>query len=431
MQVSVKTIQGLWRRISIIIPGESISKIIKKELDNTAKRVCINGFRKGKVPREIIKQRYGVSILNEVLMEVMQRSFIDVIMKEKINPIGKPNYLPGKYKIDKDFNFNIEFEVYPDIQLNALNHIKVEKPLVKITDNDVDTMLEALRQYHSTWKEGNYVTESKNRVTIDFSGLINGKEFKGSKGSDFVLVIGHNRMPSSFEKGLLGHKVGETFTIDVIFPEGYHTEELRGKKAIFTILLKRIEGRELAHLSEEFIKQFGIRDTSVDSLRAEVRKNMEREMKKAVRNHIKAQVIDGLVSATCIDVPAVLIDHEVNILRDQAQKHLINDKKQALELPHASLEEQAKQRATARLLLSEVITANNLKVDHESVKNLIKEIASTYQEPREVIKLYSKNTVLMQNVRNIVLEQQAVDFLLEKVQVTEKKINFSNFINQS
>lgn len=432
MQVSVKTTQGLGRRLSITVPAEIISQAVKKKLINTAKSVRIDGFRKGKVPRNIVEQRYGTSIRQDVLGEVMQRSFIDAIVKEKINPASRPNYLPGEYKESEDFSFAVEFEVYPDVELKALDSIEVEKPLVEVTDADVDTMLETLRKQQATWKESDRATEVEDRVTIDFTGSIDGEEFEGGKASDFVLVMGQGRTIPGFEEGLAGHKAGEEFTIDINFSEDYHAENLQGKAAKFAIVLKKVEERELPELSEEFIKRFGVADDSVDGLRAEVRKNMERELKGAVRNRIKTHVIEGLVRTNDIDVPAVLIDGEVDVLRHQAAQRFggCGYEKQALELPRELFEEQAKRRVAVSLLLGEVITANNLKADEERVKTLIEEMASAYEDPREVVEFYSKNKILMNNVRNVALEDQAVETLLAKAQVTEKATTFSELMNQ-
>lgn len=430
MQVLVETTQGLWRRLSITVPAESINQAVKKKLINTAKSVCIDGFRKGKVPRNIIEQRYGTSIRQDVLGEVMHRSFVAAIVKEKINPVSRPHYLPGEYKKGEDFSFAAEFEVYPEIELKALESIEVEKPLVEVTDADVDTMLETLRKQKATWKESDRAIELEDRVIINFTGSIDGEEFEGGKASNFVLVMGQGSMFLGFEECLAGHKVGEEFTIDVNFPEDYHADNLQGKAAKFAILLKKVEKRELPELSEEFIKRFGVTDGSVNNLRDEVRKNMERELKCAVRNRIKTQIINGLVNNNDIDLPAVLIDGEVDVLRHQAVQPFGNDEKQAVELPRELFEEQAKHRVAVALLLGEVITTNKLKAEEERVKTLIEEIASAYEDPQEVVKLYSNNKDLMNKMRNLALEDQAVEILLAKAQVTEKAITFSELINQ-
>ena len=431
MQVSVETTQGLGRRLSITVPADTIKQAVKKELINAAKSVRIDGFRKGKVPMNIVEQRYGASVRQDVLGEAMQRSFVDAIIKEKINPAGAPNYVPGEYKEGEDFTFAVEFEVYPDVELKGLENIEVEKPVVEVNDEDVDAMLDTLRKQQATWKETDRAAEAEDRVTVDFTGSIDGEEFEGGKASDFVLAMGQGRMIPGFEEGLVGHKAGEEFVIDVNFPEDYHAENLKGKAAKFAIVLKKVEERELPELTEEFIKRFGVADGSVAGLRTEVRKNMERELKGAVRNRIKSQAIDGLVSANEIDVPAALIDGEIDVLRRQAAQRFGGNEKQALELPRELFEEQAKRRVVVGLLLGEVISTNDLKADEDRVKTLIEEMASAYEDPSEVIEFYSKNKELMNNMRNVALEEQAVEALLAKAKVTEKATTFSELMNQT
>ncbi len=400
MQVSVETTQGLGRRVTITIAADSIETAVKSELVNVAKKVRIDGFRKGKVPMNIVAQRYGASVRQDVLGDLMSRNFVDAIIKEKINPAGAPNYVPGEYKVGEDFTYSVEFEVYPEVELTGLESIEVEKPVVEV------------------------------RVTIDFTGSVDGEEFEGGKATDFVLAMGQGRMIPGFEDGVKGHKAGEEFTIDVTFPEEYHAENLKGKAAKFVINLKKVEERELPELTEEFIKRFGVEDGSVAGLRAEVRKNMERELKGAVRNRVKSQAIEGLVKANDIDVPSALIDSEIDVLRRQAAQRFGGNEKQALELPRELFEEQAKRRVVVGLLLGEVIRTNELKADEERVKGLIEEMASAYEDPKEVIEFYSKNKELMDNMRNVALEEQAVEAVLAKAKVSEKATSFNELMNQ-
>ncbi|CNJ05046.1 trigger factor [Yersinia aldovae] len=431
MQVSVETTQGLGRRVTITVAADSIEKAVKSELVKAAKNVRIDGFRKGHVPMNIVEQRYGASVRQDVLGSLMQRNFVDAIIKEKINPAGAPNYVPGEYKEGEDFTYSVEFEVYPEVELKDLESIEVEKPVVEVNDADVDTMLETLRKQQATWKETDAVATAEDRATLDFTGSIDGEEFEGGKATDFVLAMGQGRMIPGFEEGVIGHKAGEEFTIDVNFPEDYHAENLKGKSAKFDIVLKKVEVRELPELTEEFIKRFGVADGSVAGLRAEVRKNMERELKGAVRNRVKTQAIDGLVSANEIDVPAALIEGEIDVLRRQAAQRFGGNEKQAAELPRELFEEQAKRRVVVGLLLGEVISQHELKADEDRVKALIEEMASAYEDPQEVIEFYSKNKELMNNMRNVALEEQAVETLLSKAKVTEKPTTFSELMNQT
>jgi len=431
MTVSVETTQGLGRRITITVPADSIESAVKKELVEVAKKVRIDGFRKGKVPANIIAQRYGASVRQDVLGELMTRNFVDAIIKEKINPAGAPNYVPGEYKEGEDFTYAVEFEVYPEVELQGLDSIEVEKPLVEVTDADVDAMLDTLRKQQANWKESDAAATAEDRATIDFSGSVDGEEFEGGKASEFVLAMGQGRMIPGFEEGIVGHKAGETFTIDVKFPEDYHAENLKGKDAKFDIVLKKVETRELPELTEEFIKRFGVEDGSIEGLRAEVRKNMDRELKGAIRNRVKTQAIDGLVKANDIDVPAALIDSEIDVLRRQAAQRFGGNEKQALELPRELFEEQAKRRVVVGLLLGEVIRTHELKADEARVNALIEEMASAYEDPQEVIEFYSKNNELMNNMRNVALEEQAVEAVLEKAKVTEKATSFQELMNQT
>ncbi|EMI5490493.1 trigger factor [Providencia stuartii] len=430
MQVSVETTQGLGRRVTITVPAADIEKAVNSELVSVAKKVRVDGFRKGKVPMNIVKQRYGASVMQDVLGDVMQRNFINAIVEQKINPAGAPSYKPEMLEDGKDFVYSVEFEVYPEIELKGLETIEVEKPVVTVKDEDLENMLETLRKQQAQWKEIAEAATADSRITINFTGSIDGEEFEGGKAEDFALVMGEGRMIPGFEDGIVGHKAGEEFDIEVNFPEDYHAENLKGKAAKFAIVLKKVEERELPEFTEEFIKRFGIADGTLEGLRAEVRKNMERELKNAVRNRIKAQVLDGLVNANEIDVPAAVVDGEIDVLRRQAAQRFGGNEQQAMELPRELFEEQAKRRVVIGLLLGEVISSNELKADEDRVKTLIEEMASAYEDPAEVIEYYSKNNELMNSVRNLALEEQAVEKVLEAAKVTEKETNFTELMNQ-
>ncbi|MGL4860141.1 MAG: trigger factor [Enterobacteriaceae bacterium] len=433
MQVSVETTQGLGRRLTITVAADQVEQAYKSELVNVAKKVRIDGFRKGKVPMHIVAQRYGASVRQDILSELMQNHFVRAIVDNKINPAGAPSYIvPEDYHPGNDFIYDVEFEVYPEITLQGLDSIEVEKPQVTVKPEDVDTMLETLRKQQATWKEAaDRAAQAEDKVILDFNGSIDGEEFEGGKAEDFSLVMGQGRMIPGFEEAIKGHKAGDEFTIDVTFPEDYHAENLKGKAAQFAAVLKSVQELELPELTPEFIKRFGIADGTVEGLRAEVQRNMERELKVAVRNRIKGQVLDGLAKANEVEVPATLVDQEIDILRQQAAQRFGASQKQALELPRELFEEQAKGRVRVGLLLGEVIRDAELKVDESRVEDLIKEMASAYEDPEEVIHFYKTNKEMHGNMRNVALEEQAIEWLLTKAKVTEKDVPFSEIMNQN
>ena len=430
MQVSVETTEGLGRRLSITIKSEDITKAVDKELINTAKKVRIDGFRKGKVPLKIVEQRYGASILQDALSDLMQRNFIDAIIQEKLNPAGAPTYIPTEYKNGEDYTFTVEFEVYPEIKIKDLDKIEVEKPVAEVVDADVETMIETLRKQQGTWKVVKKTAKEQNRVTLDFLGKVDGAEFEGGKADDFALVLGQGRMIPGFEDAIIGHKAGDEFDINVTFPEDYHAENLKGKPAVFSASLKKVEELELPELTEEVVKRFGIADGTVESLRAEVRKNMQRELNATIRNKIKTQVIDGLVKNNDIEVPSALIDREIDVLRQQALTRFGGNVKQSMDLPKELFEAEAKRRVLVGLLFSEIIESNKLKADEAKVQSLIDEIATAYEDPKEVVDYYRKDKKAMDNIRSVALEDQVVDLLLASAKITDKTCSFSELMNQ-
>ncbi len=426
---TIETTQGLERRVSITIPADSVKSAVREELKRVAKNARVDGFRKGKVPPQIIEQRFGASVRNDVLNDLLPRHFFDLMFQEKVNLAGRPTFTVDSYEEGKDLQFTATFEVYPEVKLQGLENIKVEKPTVEITEADIDKMVDVLRKQQATWAETQDAAKAEDRVTLDFSGSIDGEEFEGGKASDFVLLMGQGRMIPGFEEGIVGHKAGEQFDINVTFPAEYHSENLKGKAAKFAVTLKKVEVMVLPELTDEFVSKFGPNSKTVADLRVEIKKNMERELKNALVSRVKNQVIDGLIEQNPLEVPAAAIEQEIEVLRNQAAQRFGGNAQQAAQLPRELFEEQAKRRVQVGLLFSEVIASNELKADEARVKAMIEDIASAYEQPAEVIEYYNKNKELMNNIRNVVLEEQAVDAVLAKAQVTEKASSFDEIMN--
>lgn len=429
MQVTVETLEGLERRLNITVPAANIEDAVSAELRNIAKNRRFDGFRKGKVPMKMVAQMYGKAVRQDVLGEVMQRHFIEAIVKEKINPAGAPTFAPVANNEGEDLVFTATFEVYPEVELKGLENITVEKPTTEITDADVTEMLDTLRKQQASWTQVDEAAAEGKRVTIDFVGSIDGVEFEGGKAENFPLEMGAGRMIPGFEDGIAGKTAGMEFEIDVTFPEDYHAENLKGKAAKFAIKVSKVEAQELPELNDEFVAKFGVVEGGVDALKAEVRKNMDRELKQAIKARIKEQALEGLVKENDIDVPSALIDQEINVLRQQAAQRFGGNVEAANQLPRELFEEQAKRRVVVGLLLGEVIKAEELKADEEKVKALIEEMATAYEDPSEVIAYYEQNPQMMDNMRNVALEEQAIDAIIAKANVTEKAVSFNELMN--
>ncbi|HIF9067065.1 TPA: trigger factor [Photobacterium damselae] len=429
MQVTVETTEGLERQLTITVPAANIEDAVTAELKKIAKNRRFDGFRPGKAPLKMVAKMFGASVRQDILGEVMQRHFIEAIVKEQINPAGAPTFTPVEMAEGQDLVFKATFEVFPEIALQGLDKVVVEKPVVEVTEADVDNMIETLRKQQATWTEVDAPAVADSRVTIDFEGTIDGEAFDGGKAEGFALAMGQGRMIPGFEDGIVGKKAGEEFNIEVTFPEEYHAENLKGKAAVFTIKLSKVEAQELPELTEEFVAKFGIENGSVDALKAEVRKNMERELKQAVKGRIKEQAINGLIEQNDIAVPAALIDQEINVLRQQAAQRFGGNAQNMPELPRELFEEQAKRRVVVGLLLGEVIKSEELKADEERVKAIIAEMASAYEDPTEVVAYYEGNEQLMNNMRNIALEEQAIDAIVAKAQVSDKEVGFNDLMN--
>ena len=430
MQVSVETTQGLERRLTISVPAEQIEKVVKDNLLREAKRARIPGFRPGKVPASVIEKRYGAAIRQDVTGEIMQRNFIEAIVAEKLNPAGAPVFAPGKVE-GENFEFVATFEIYPEVTLTGLDSITVEQPKAEVNDADVDAMIETLRKQHATYAPVEREAADGDKVKMNFVGSVDGEEFDGGKADDFELQLGSNRMIPGFEAGILGHKTGEEFEIEVSFPEDYHAENLKGKAAKFVITLTEVQAANLPEVNDEFASLFGIADGGLDALKAEIRKNMTRELDQALKANVKEQVITGLLAANDITIPSALVDGEVNVLRQQAMQRFGGDAKNMPELPADLFTEQAERRVKIGLLLGEVIKTNELKAEDTRVNALIESMASAYEDPSEVVAYYNGNKELMQNMRNVALEEQAVEALLKTAKVTVKDVAFEEFMNKA
>ncbi|MBD8124021.1 MULTISPECIES: trigger factor [Pseudomonas] len=427
MQVSVENTSALERRMTIGVPAERIETEVNKRLQQTARKAKIPGFRPGKVPMSVIRQRYEDGARQEALGDLIQATFYEAVVEQKLNPAGAPSVEPKTFEKGKDLEYIATFEVFPEFSVAGFESISVERLSADVADSDLDNMLEILRKQNVSFEVVDRAAQNEDQLNIDFVGKIDGEAFAGGSATGTQLVLGSGRMIPGFEDGLVGAKAGEERVLNLTFPEDYQNLELAGKTAEFTVTVNTVSAPTLPELNETFFKQFGIKETNIEGFRTEVRKNMERELRQAIKSKVKNQVMDGLLAANPIEVPKALLENEVNRLRVQAVQQFGGNIKPD-QLPAELFEEQAKRRVELGLIVAEVVKQFDLKPDDTRVRELIQEMASAYQEPEQVVAWYYKNEQQMNEVRSVVLEEQVVDTVLQKASVTDKAVSYEEAV---
>ncbi|KPZ13403.1 Trigger factor [Pseudomonas syringae pv. viburni] len=427
MQVSVENTSALERRMTIGVPAERIETEVNKRLQQTARKAKIPGFRPGKVPMSVIRQRYEDGARQEALGDLIQATFYEAVVEQKLNPAGAPAVEPKSFEKGKDLEYVATFEVFPEFTVAGFDTIAVERLSADVADSDLDNMLEVLRKQNVRFEVADRAAQNEDQLNIDFVGKVDGEVFAGGSATATQLVLGSGRMIPGFEDGLVGAKAGEERVLNVTFPEDYQNLDLAGKAAEFTVTVNTVSEPKLPELNEEFFKQFGIKETGIEGFRTEVRKNMERELRQAIKSKVKNQVMDGLLAANPIEVPKALLENEVNRLRVQAVQQFGGNIKPD-QLPAELFEEQAKRRVELGLIVAEVVKQFDLKPDDARVREMIQEMASAYQEPEQVVAWYYKNEQQMNEVRSVVLEEQVVDTVLQKASVTDKSVSYEEAV---
>lgn len=429
MQVSVETTSGLERRLTIAVPSAEVDAAVDARLQQAAKNVRLNGFRKGKVPMRVIRDRFGKGVRQEVIGDLMSRSYYDAIANQSLRPAGQPRIEPKVLDEGKDLEFTAIIEVFPEVQVPDFSALQVERLVADVDDANIDKMIETLRLQRQTWQAVERPAANGDRLTIDFEGFMNGEAFPGGKGQGTSLILGSQRMIPGFEAGLIGHNTGETVVLNLQFPADYHSTEFAGKDVEFRVTIRQVSQPVLPELNDAFFASFGIDEGGEAAFRAEVQQNMEREMRTASRNKVKQKTIDALLQLVSFAIPQALLASEVANLRRQAVDQMGGGKNlDASTLPDQLFAEQARRRVMTGLVLGEVIRQQNLKADADKVRTAVEEIAATYETPEEVVKWYYHNEDQLQTVESSVLEDQVFDFILTQAQVTEKKVSYEQVI---
>ncbi|QEY13070.1 trigger factor [Cellvibrio sp. KY-YJ-3] len=434
MQVSLETTSGLERRLTVGVPAEQVENEVENRLKQAARNVSIKGFRKGKVPLSVVKQRFGAGIRQEVVGDVISRSFYAAVQKENVKPAGQPSIQPKQLAAGKDLEYIATFEVYPSVELSDLSAYEITKYNAEVTEADVDNMIEVLRKHQATWSVVDRAAADGDQVNINFVGTKDGVEFAGGKADNHALLLGSKSMIPGFEEGIVGMKAGEQKTVALTFPEDYQAEELKGAAVEFVITVNTVSEAQLPELKKEFFQKFGVEKGGEKQFRKEVKANMDRELANALKAKVKVQVMDALIASHTTDVPKALVANEIQVLRNQMMQRF-GGQQQNFDikslLPDTMFQDEASRRVTLGLIVGEIVKSAKLKPDAKRVRAMIEEIASTYQEPKEVIEYYSSNQELMAGVESAVLEDQVVDHIISQAKVSEVETNYDEIIKSN
>lgn len=426
MQVtSLETAEGLLRRLSVQVPAEQVEQAVEQRLKELARRVRMDGFRPGKAPLAVVRQRYGVQAREEAIGELIERSYVHALSEQNLRPAGGPNITDVDMVAGEGLRYVAEIEVMPEVALADLSGLSIERPVAEITEADVEEVIENLRRQRMSFQPVDRPAAGGDQVTVDFQGRMDGEPFEGGNASDMRIELGRGMLLQDLETPLLGMRAGEHKTVEVTFPEDYRVESLAGKKASFEVTLKEVREPVLPEIDEAFCAAFGVE--GVAALREEVRKNMERELAKAIKRRLKQQVMDGLLQLHELQVPKALVEQEARRLREQLAEQMRGGSNPDT-LPLNIFEPEAERRVKLGLLVAELIRSEGLRPEPARAQAILEDIAAGYEDPNEVKTFYMSRPELRESLEAMASEEQVVEHVLSKAQVTDKAMRFADVV---
>ncbi len=436
MQANLEQISTLERRINLAVPMQQIETEVSNRLRDIARNTKLDGFRRGKVPMSLVTKQYGGQIHQEVLGDAVQKSFMEAIQAHQLKVAGYPRIEPKTDATDKaTIEFSATFEVYPEVTLGDVSAAKISRPVVTVSDADVDKTLDVLRKQRVQFNTVDRASQSGDLVTLDYIGKIDGAVFEGGEAKGFRVVLGEGRTLPEFETALVDVKAGENKSFDVTFPEAYQAKELAGKTATFEVSVTDIAAPKLPEVDAEFATSLGVADGDVQKMRAEIQANLEREVKNRIHARLKEQVMQAFLDSTKIEVPKSLLEMETQRLMQNALKDMqargMNVNPNEVPLPADIFTEQAMRRVSLGLILAEAVRINALTAKPEQINALIQEFAQSYEDPQEVIKWHHQNPERMQEIESLALENNVVEWALERVQVEDQSISFDELMGKA
>lgn len=429
MQVSVEALEGLTRKMRVAVPADDFQAAYQKSVRTLSKTVALKGFRKGKVPVRLVEQQFGGQARQDALSAVLERTYPQALQQTDLKPVGQPEISVDSLE-GEEIVYTATFDIFPDIQLKGLDGIAVQLAQTEVGEADVDRVIEGLREQRKTWPEKEGAAADGDRVTIDFVGTLNGEEFAGGSGTDTTVILGAGRFLPDLEAGIVGMSAGESKTVPVQFPEDYHNDDLKGQATEFAVSLKKVESALLPELDDEFLQSLGVSEGGVEALRQQILGNLEKERDRLAQTWRKTQILEGVLAANPIEVPAVIVADEVRRLRQETARNMnmadrgLSEEQLEQMIPAAALEPQARRRAALGLLLGEIIKTEKVSVDEAKVEARLQEIAGDFEESAAALSYYRGNQQFMQGLRAVILEDQTVEMLAQRAAVSEVSLSF-------
>ena len=436
MAVTVETLEKLERKITLTLPTSVIQNEVNTRLKRLARQVKVDGFRPGKVPMNIVAQRYGYSVHYEVMNDKVGEAFSVAANEANLRVAGQPRISEKEQPSETEMAFDAIFEVYPEVVIKDLGQAEVETLQTHVTDEAIDKTVEILRKQKRTFAQRalDVAVAKDDRVTVDFVGKIDGEPFDGGRAEDFQFVVGEGQMLKEFEEAVVGMKIGESKTFPLSFPEDYQGREVAGKTADFMVTLKKLEATHLPEVTNELAKSLGVADATVDALRADIRKNLEREVKYRLLGRNKQAALDALVSRAELDLPNSIVQSELDRMAQGAREELkqrgIKDADKA-PIPDEVFRPQAERRVRMGLVVSEVVRMHNLQATPDQIKAHVEELAASYEKPAEVIRWYYSDNRRMAEVEAIVIENNVTSYVLSLVKPKVKEVSFDELMSQA
>ncbi|STX29639.1 trigger factor [Legionella beliardensis] len=433
MQVSVETLNGLERKVTVSVPTEKVEEEVNLRLRSLARKVKVAGFRPGKVPMNIVQSRYSDSVREEVAREMVQSTLYEALQSNELIPAGAPYIEPEQLESGKDFRYSAIFEIFPEIKIKELENPKIELVRAEVKDSDVQAMLDKLREQNKEWQETSKPAAKDDKVVIDFEGFLDDKPFDGGSAKDYELILGSNSMIPGFEDQIIGGNVGEPFDIKVKFPESYNHQDLAGKEALFKITIKKVLTGELPELNDEFAEKFNIKEGGLEALRKDIKENMARELERRVNSMNRERIFDKLLEINQFDLPKALVDQEIEHLKHDMYHRLFghehSDNEQIPDFPRNLFEKQANRRVHLGLLLSEYIKQHKLAANKERVDAMIDKLAKAYEKPEELRNWYYSKKENLAEIEALVTEELVAEKISEHAKIIEKDQSYDEVMN--